>query len=244
MAATQTAADLCAALDAVEAEAQALLGRQLIEDCVDARTGELHPIAVVTDNGPAMKSIAVARWFAHCAHFTHVRTRHRSPHTNGVIERWFEALKYEHLYREDIPDGIDLTEHVAAFTDEYKRVRPREALRWQRPLDTQLSGTTLKPNRPKLSKILDSGQSYSTLTRAFVGVQLPCHTMTPNRLVSVGFAAGHPWQISRDDRLRVVLWGVVIVHSAEVTLVRDARLGHSPSIGERCALVVISWSVW
>ena len=57
---------------------QALLGRRLIEDCVDADTGELHPIAVVTDNGPAMKS--AARWFAHRAHFTHVRTRHRSPH--------------------------------------------------------------------------------------------------------------------------------------------------------------------
>ena len=41
-----------------------------------------------------------------------------------------------------------------------------------------------------------------------------------------------------------MLWGVAIVHSAEVTLVRDARLGHSPSIGERFALVVISWSVW
>ena len=63
--ATQTAADLCAALDAAEAEAQALLGRRLIEDCVDADTGEIVPIAVVTDNGPAMKSAAVARWFAH-----------------------------------------------------------------------------------------------------------------------------------------------------------------------------------
>ena len=72
----------------------------------------------------------------------------RSPHTNGVIERWFEALKYERLYREDIADGIDLAEHVAAFTDEYNRVRPHEALHWQRPLDAHLSTTTLKPNPP------------------------------------------------------------------------------------------------
>ena len=85
--ATQTAADLCAALCAAEAAAQALLGRPLVECCVDARTGEIVPIAVVTDNGPAMKSVAAARWFAARAHFTHVRTRHRSPHTNGVIER-------------------------------------------------------------------------------------------------------------------------------------------------------------
>ena len=71
-----------------------------------------------------------------------------TPHTNGVIERWFEALKYERLYREDIADGIDLAEHVAAFTDEYNRVRPHEALHWQRPLDAHLSTTTLKPNPP------------------------------------------------------------------------------------------------
>ena len=101
--ATQTAADLCAALD--------------------ADTGELHPIAVVTDNGPAMKSTAVARWF--------------------------EALKYKRLYRGDIADGIDLAEHVTAFTDGSNRVRTDEALGWQRPLDVHLSTTTLKPNPPE-----------------------------------------------------------------------------------------------
>ena len=147
--ATQTATDLLAALDAAAHTAQTLLGHPLIEDCVDAVTGEIVPIAVVTDNGPAMKSVAAARWFAARAHFTHVRTRHRSPHTNGVIERWFEALKYERLYREDIPDGIDLAEHIAAFTLEYNTIRPHEALHWRRPLDTHLCDPTLKPNPPE-----------------------------------------------------------------------------------------------
>ena len=78
-----------------------------------------------------------------------MRTRHRSPHTNGVIERWFEALQYERLYREDIADGIDLAAHIAAFTDEYNTVRPHEALHWRRPLDTHLSDPTLKPNPPE-----------------------------------------------------------------------------------------------
>ena len=45
----------------------------------------------VTDTGPAMKSVAVARWFAARSHLTHVRTRHRSPHTNGIVERWIET---------------------------------------------------------------------------------------------------------------------------------------------------------
>src|SRR5207302_2460582 len=35
----------------------------------------------------------------------HVRTRVRSPQTNGVIERFFGTLKYEHLYRAPIDDG-------------------------------------------------------------------------------------------------------------------------------------------
>ena len=29
--------------------------------------------------------------------FRHVRTRVRSPQTNGVVERFFGTLKYEHL---------------------------------------------------------------------------------------------------------------------------------------------------
>jgi hypothetical protein len=35
----------------------------------------------------------------------HVRTRVRSPQTNGVIERFFGTLKYEHLYRAPIDRG-------------------------------------------------------------------------------------------------------------------------------------------
>ncbi|WP_423918686.1 integrase core domain-containing protein [Candidatus Poriferisodalis sp.] len=96
-----------------------------------------------------MKSAAVARWFADRSHFSHVRTRHRSPHTNGVIERWFEALKYERLYRHDIADGIGLADHAADFIDEYNRIRPHESLDWARPLDAYLHTPTLKPKPPK-----------------------------------------------------------------------------------------------
>ena len=44
--------------------------------------------------------------------------RHRSPHTNGVVERWFESLKYERLYREDIASGLELADSVADFINE------------------------------------------------------------------------------------------------------------------------------
>ena len=51
------------------------------EDRADEATGEVVPLMVVTDDGLAMKSVAVARWFAGQPHLSHVRTRHRDPHT-------------------------------------------------------------------------------------------------------------------------------------------------------------------
>ena len=136
---TQTAADLLAALHAAIDAAEALLDRPLVEECADPRTGEIVPLVVVTDNGPAMKSVATARWFAARPHLSHVRTRHRSPHTNGVVERWFESLKYERLYRCDIASGLELADCVADFINEYNAVRPHQALDHQRPLDAYLA---------------------------------------------------------------------------------------------------------
>ena len=121
---TQGATDLIAALQGAIETAETLLGRRLIEDCIHETTGEVLPLVVVPDNGPAMKSAAVARWFAARSHLSHVRTRHCAPWTNGVVERWFESLKYEHLYRHDIANGIDLADHVAAFTADYNTLRP------------------------------------------------------------------------------------------------------------------------
>ena len=140
---------LCGVVEDAIETAETLLGHRLIEDCVDPTTGEIVPLVVVTDNGPAMKSVAVARRFAARSHFTHVRTRHRSPWTNGVVERWFESLKYEHLYRHDIANGLDLADHVAAFAADYNATRPRQARDQKPPLDAYLRARTLKPNPPR-----------------------------------------------------------------------------------------------
>ena len=153
VATTQGATDLIAALGSAVAAAEALRGRPLIEDCTDAATGEIVPLVVVTDNGPAMKSVAVARWFAARPHLAHVRTRHRAPHTNGVVERWIETLKYEHLYRHDIASGVELADHVAEFIDEYNAIRPHQALDQKPPLTAYLRARTLKPNPPKTEQI-------------------------------------------------------------------------------------------
>ena len=147
--ATQGATDLLGAFYSAVEAVEALLGGPLVEDCTDPATGEIIPLVVVTDNGPAMKSAAVARWFAARSHLTHVRTRHRSPHTNGVVERWIESLKYERLYRHDIASGVELADSVADFVNEYNAVRPHQALEHRRPLDAYLDDRTLKPNPPR-----------------------------------------------------------------------------------------------
>jgi putative transposase len=58
----------------------------------------------------------------------HVRTRHHAPETNGVVERFNQSLKYEHLYREEIATVLGLAEHTDAYRELYNWVRPHEAI--------------------------------------------------------------------------------------------------------------------
>jgi putative transposase len=83
---TQTAVDAIAAVEAARVQAETWLGYSLLEECLDLVTGELLPLAIVTDNGSAFRSAAFARYIASRPEFTHIRTRHRSPQTNGVVE--------------------------------------------------------------------------------------------------------------------------------------------------------------
>lgn len=83
---------------------------------------------IVTDNGPAFKSAEFVRFIAGHPELRHVRTRHRAPETNGVVERFNGSLKYEHLYREEIADVLALDEQIRTYRELYNWVRPHEAL--------------------------------------------------------------------------------------------------------------------
>jgi putative transposase len=131
--ATKTWRDAVAALEAARERAAELLGAPLIADLVDRGTGELSPISVVTDNGPCYKAAAFARYIRARPEFEHVRTRHRSPETNGVIERFYGSIKYEHLYLQEIDDGPALAEQVAGYQQLYNDERPHEAIDWALP---------------------------------------------------------------------------------------------------------------
>lgn len=138
---TQMRHDAIEAVKAAIAEVEDVLGHSLLQDVTDLDTGEIHPVAVVTDNGPAFRSAAFARFIASRPELTHVRTRHRSPGSNGVRERGFGTLKYEQLYRHDIDDGVDLARHVETQRQIFNTRRPHEALDWRFPRDTYLTAT-------------------------------------------------------------------------------------------------------
>ena len=70
----------------------------------------------------------------------HVRTRVKCPQTNGVIERSFGTLKYEHLYRGPINDGDALAVEVNRFRQIYNTIRPHQALHDRTPRDAYLAG--------------------------------------------------------------------------------------------------------
>lgn len=93
------------------------------------------PIAVVSDNGPCFRGEVFKTAFAGPDPLLrHVRTRVRSPQANGVIERFFGTLKYEHLYRGVIADGDALAMEVHRFRRLYNTVRPHQALNDQTPV--------------------------------------------------------------------------------------------------------------
>ena len=112
--------------------------RQWVNE-TDPATGQIHPVTIVTDNGPAFRSAAFARFITGRPELTHVRTRHRSPGTNGVRERGFGTLKYEQLYRHDIVDGVELARHVETQRQTFNTRRPHEALDWRFPQDAYLT---------------------------------------------------------------------------------------------------------
>ena len=134
------------------AEAEQLCDRPLLDECLDPATGELQRLVVVTDNGPAFKSLGFARFIADRLELDHVRTRHYAPETNGVVERFNQSLKYEHLYRLQINDVLELD----AACDEYRRfyndTRPHEALGFGVPLMRYLEEPPWPPPEPHLSE--------------------------------------------------------------------------------------------
>jgi transposase InsO family protein len=136
---TARGADALHCLHVAVAEAQCLLNLDDLRtdrgvmDILDAAENVIGqapaPIAVVSDNGPCYRGKTFRTAFtSDDPLLRHVRTRIKSPQTNGVIERFFGTLKYEHLYRGYIGDGDALDMETHRFQTIYNTIRPHQTL--------------------------------------------------------------------------------------------------------------------
>ena len=148
VATTQNHRDAIETVELALAETKRLLDRTLLQALTDPDTGEVRPVALVTDNGPCFKSARFAAFVDRHPELIHIRTRPKSPGQNGVRERAFGSLKYEQLYRHEIDDGHDLGLHVERYRQLFNTVRPHQALAGRRPLDVHLEAC----NDPQTTK--------------------------------------------------------------------------------------------
>jgi transposase InsO family protein len=156
---TQTHRDAIASVQAAIDEAERLLGAPLIDDLeTDPDSGEQLPVFLVTDNGPCFKAAAFERFIASRPELRHIRTRRRSPQTNGVIERYHGAIKIEQLWRQLPADGAEMTSMVDGFRHLYNHVRPHETLGGDRPIERYLTDPDQPPSDP-ISTPLPTRQS-------------------------------------------------------------------------------------
>jgi transposase InsO family protein len=136
--ATQTTRDAISAIEDVGAQVHDLLGRALLDDITNTRTGghtgdrrqRQRPVL----QEPRLHALhrVAARAHTRC-------TRRRSPQTNGVIERYHGAIQIEDLWRDLPADGADMTTRVEAFRQLYNHIRPHENLAGARPIDRYLA---------------------------------------------------------------------------------------------------------
>jgi transposase InsO family protein len=145
---TQNHRDAIETVEQAISESERLAGCPLAELLADRVTGEIRPIALVTDNGPCFKSVRFAAYIDKRPELIHIRTRRKSPGQNGVRERAFGSLKYEHLYRHEIDDGHQLGLEVETYRKLFNQVRPHEGISMRRPLDVHLEAI----NDPQTTK--------------------------------------------------------------------------------------------
>jgi len=146
--ATQTTRDAITSVQLALDAASELLGRPLLDDLTCPATTEITPIFLVSDNGPCFKSSGFARFIDSRPELRHVRTRRRSPQTNGVIERYHGAIKIEQLWRELPADGTEMTTMVQDFRQLYNTIRPHETLAGARPIERYLADPPNVPVTP------------------------------------------------------------------------------------------------
>ena len=150
---TQNHRDAIETVEQAISESERIAGCPLAELLVDEVIGEIRPIALATDDGLCFKSARFAAYIDRRPELIHIRTRRKGAGQNGVRERAFSSLKYEHLYRLEIDDGHQLGLEVETYRQLLNEVRPHEAISMRHRLDVHLEAIndrqTSKSNKPK-----------------------------------------------------------------------------------------------
>jgi putative transposase len=124
----------------------------------------------------------------------HVRTQVRSPHTNGVIQRWLSTLKYEHLFRGVVTDGDALDMEVHRFRIIYNAIRPHQALGDRTPSAADTGCDQQKPLHERQKWALRSLAVQRSLpaARAASSVAASMSVKVPVSILSINGAANRP----------------------------------------------------
>ena len=146
---TCTGADAIAAVSIAIAEAEQLAGCSLAEALTDPghradppdqaghrQRGRVQRDRIRRGSSPPGPSCC-----------TSARAR-KSPGQNGVRERAFGSLKYEHLYRLEIADLPTLAREAEVYRQIFNHIRPHEALGGHRPIEVYQDPSL----HPQLSK--------------------------------------------------------------------------------------------
>ena len=73
-----------------------------------------------------------------------------TPATDGVIERFFESIEYDELYRHNIDDGDTRTSRFERHRHTHSHIQPDEAIGWRRPANAHREHPViLKPLGPR-----------------------------------------------------------------------------------------------
>ena len=102
---------------------------------------ELRASGIERHVAEVVKSDAFAAFVQARPWLARVRTRYRSPQTNGV-SKFYGSVKDEHLYRQEVPCSVALAAECEKYRRTYNEIRPHEHLGFVTPMQVYLADPT------------------------------------------------------------------------------------------------------
>lgn len=91
---------------------------------------------LLSDNGKQFRAKSAKEFFKGLLNIKQIFSSPNHPETNGKIERLFQTVKYESLYREDYCSAKEAKEILLDFFNEYNNFRFHQALEYRTPRES------------------------------------------------------------------------------------------------------------